>query len=109
MQMIRFMRYSLRAIFSFRSRRQVIGVATRIRPTILTLGSTPSKSRNHSALVHGGHATHLQDVVHQHKLVSMGTEPNQASWRPRRFWRRLVSAAAIYALVMQPLLDRKST
>jgi hypothetical protein len=33
----------------------------------------------------------------------METAPNQASSRAR-FWRRLVSAAAIYALVIQPLL-----
>jgi hypothetical protein len=29
---------------------------------------------------------------------------NGALWRRPRFWRRLVSAAAIYVLVMQPLL-----
>jgi hypothetical protein len=28
----------------------------------------------------------------------------RASWGSRLFWRRLVSAAAVYALVMQPLL-----
>jgi hypothetical protein len=39
----------------------------------------------------------------QHKLVSMGTASNRAS-SALRFWRRLVGAAAIYALVMQPLL-----
>jgi hypothetical protein len=33
----------------------------------------------------------------------MGTAPNQAS-AALRFWRRLVGAAAIYALLMQPLL-----
>jgi hypothetical protein len=37
-------------------------------------------------------------------LVSMGTGQNRVSLGLRRFWRRLVSAAAIYALVMQPLL-----
>jgi hypothetical protein len=36
--------------------------------------------------------------------VSMGTGRNHADLGLRRFWRRLVSAAAIYALVMQPLL-----
>jgi hypothetical protein len=34
----------------------------------------------------------------------MGTGLNRASLGLRHFWRRLVSAAAIYALVMQPLL-----
>ena len=34
----------------------------------------------------------------------MGRGQNRADLGPRRFWRRLVSAAAIYALVMQPLL-----
>jgi hypothetical protein len=36
--------------------------------------------------------------------MSMGTGKNHAGWGLRRFWRRLVGAAAIYALVMQPLL-----
>jgi hypothetical protein len=34
----------------------------------------------------------------------MRTGPNQASSKLRLFWRRLVGAVAIYALVMQPLL-----
>jgi hypothetical protein len=34
----------------------------------------------------------------------MQIRPNQASSGRRPFWRRLVSALAIYALVMQPLL-----
>jgi hypothetical protein len=34
----------------------------------------------------------------------MRAGPNQASSKPRLFWRRLVGAVAIYALVMQPLL-----
>jgi hypothetical protein len=34
----------------------------------------------------------------------MGTRRNHTGWGPQRFWRRLVSAAVIYALVMQPLL-----
>jgi len=34
----------------------------------------------------------------------MAVGPNQAGPGPRPFWRRLVSALAIYALVMQPLL-----
>jgi hypothetical protein len=34
----------------------------------------------------------------------MRTGPNQANSRSRLFWRRLIGAAAIYALVMQPLL-----
>lgn len=34
----------------------------------------------------------------------MGTGQTRADLGLRRFWRRLVSAAAIYALVMQPLL-----
>jgi hypothetical protein len=45
----------------------------------------------------------VPDAVCQLKLVSMKTARNQASsgWS---FWRRLVTAAAIYALVVQPLL-----
>ena len=34
----------------------------------------------------------------------MGIRPNQTSVERRRFWQRLVGAAAIYALIMQPLL-----
>ena len=34
----------------------------------------------------------------------MGTGQSRASLGLRRFWRRLVGAAVIYALVMQPLL-----
>ena len=37
-------------------------------------------------------------------LVSTPTRSNQGCSRLRLSWRRLVSAAAIYALVMQPLL-----
>ena len=37
-------------------------------------------------------------------LVSTPTGSNQGRLRLRLFWRRLVGAAAIYALVMQPLL-----
>jgi len=37
-------------------------------------------------------------------LVGMERGQNRADLGPRRFWRRLVGAAAIYALVMQPLL-----
>jgi hypothetical protein len=36
--------------------------------------------------------------------VSTSTRSNQGCARLRLFWRRLVGAAAIYALVMQPLL-----
>ncbi len=36
--------------------------------------------------------------------MSMGTRQDRADLGLGRFWRRLVSAAAIYALVMQPLL-----
>jgi hypothetical protein len=35
---------------------------------------------------------------------SMGNGQNRANLKPWLFWRRLVSAAAIYALIMQPLL-----
>ena len=41
--------------------------------------------------------------MYQHKLVSMGTARNQAN-SSRGFWRSLISAVAIYALIMQPLL-----
>jgi hypothetical protein len=34
----------------------------------------------------------------------MGIRPNHTSLERRRFWQRLVGAAAIYALIMQPLL-----
>ena len=34
----------------------------------------------------------------------MGIRPTHINLERRRFWRRLVSAAAIYALIMQPLL-----
>jgi hypothetical protein len=34
----------------------------------------------------------------------MGIRPNHTSLDRRRFWQRLVGAAAIYALIMQPLL-----
>jgi hypothetical protein len=34
----------------------------------------------------------------------MGIRPNHSSLERRRFWQRLVGAAAIYALIMQPLL-----
>lgn len=34
----------------------------------------------------------------------MGIRPNHTSLARRRFWQRLVGAAAIYALIMQPLL-----
>jgi hypothetical protein len=34
----------------------------------------------------------------------MGIRPAHINLERRRFWRRLVSAAAIYALIMQPLL-----
>jgi hypothetical protein len=34
----------------------------------------------------------------------MGIRPNHTSLKRRRFWQRLVGAAAIYALIMQPLL-----
>ena len=34
----------------------------------------------------------------------MGMGPHRASLGPRSFWRRLVGAAVIYALIMQPLL-----
>ena len=34
----------------------------------------------------------------------MGVEQNRSGLRPLLFWRRLISAAAVYALVMQPLL-----
>ena len=34
----------------------------------------------------------------------MGIRPNPTSLDRRRFWQRLVGAAAIYALIMQPLL-----
>ena len=34
----------------------------------------------------------------------MGIRPNHTSPKRRRFWQRLVGAAAIYALIMQPLL-----
>ena len=34
----------------------------------------------------------------------MGVEQNRPGVRPLLFWRRLISAAAVYALVMQPLL-----
>ena len=40
--------------------------------------------------------------VYQHGF--MGSRPNHASLGTRRFWQRLVGAAAIYALIMQPLL-----
>jgi len=36
--------------------------------------------------------------------MKMGIRPNHTSTRTRRFWQRLVGAAAIYALIMQPLL-----
>jgi hypothetical protein len=39
----------------------------------------------------------------RHKLVNMRTASNRAG-SALGFWRRLVGAAAIYALVMQPLL-----
>ncbi len=41
---------------------------------------------------------------YQHKLVNMGTGQSHVGLRPRRIWRRLVGAAVIYALLMQPLL-----
>jgi hypothetical protein len=34
----------------------------------------------------------------------MDIRPNRTSLGPWRFWRMLVSAAAVYALIMQPLL-----
>jgi len=34
----------------------------------------------------------------------MGIRPNHTRLERRRFWQRLVGAAAIYALIMQPLL-----
>ena len=34
----------------------------------------------------------------------MGIRPNHTSLARRRFWQRLFGAAAIYALIMQPLL-----
>lgn len=34
----------------------------------------------------------------------MGIRPNHTSLDRRRVWQRLVGAAAIYALIMQPLL-----
>jgi hypothetical protein len=34
----------------------------------------------------------------------MPNASNQASWRLRPFWRKLLSVIAVYALVMQPLL-----
>jgi hypothetical protein len=41
--------------------------------------------------------------IRQYKLVSMRTARNQVT-SGLAFWRRLVAAAAIYALVVQPLL-----
>jgi hypothetical protein len=40
----------------------------------------------------------------QPKLVKMGIWPTHISLERRRFWQRLVGAAAIYALILQPLL-----
>ena len=50
------------------------------------------------------HSTSLARLPLQTILVSMAIGPNQAGSRPRPFWRRLVGALAIYALVMQSLL-----
>src|ERR1700740_188388 len=46
----------------------------------------------------------IRIFLYQHKLVKMGIRPNPTSLDRRRFWQRLVGAAAIYALIMPPLL-----
>ena len=38
------------------------------------------------------------------KSSAMGTNPQQATLSPRRFWRRLTGVMVIYALVLQSLL-----